>query len=120
MIKRMLVATFFLFAVLLFMLPRTDDESKQKMASAAMLMCSNELRSAVAKQLLAEEAVTARFDNRCPDLIATLTVDEEGAIALQGAQHHIEMELTPRIEGGTVRWGCRGTPAQSVSKLCKP
>ena len=29
MIKRMTVATFILFAVLLFMLPRTDDTSKK-------------------------------------------------------------------------------------------
>ena len=120
MIKRMIVATFLIFAVLLFMLPRTDDESKRKMASAAMLMCSNEFRSAVAAQLQAQQTPSARFDNRCPDLIATLSVDEEGGITLRGAQHNIEMKLTPRIDGGVVRWGCRGTPAQSITKLCKP
>jgi hypothetical protein len=120
MIKRMTVGTFILFAVLLFMLPRTDDDSKKKMASAAMLMCSTDFRKTVADQMLRGDLIELRFTNSCPDLIAALNVDEEGVIRLQGAKHGISMELTPSVEAGAVRWRCQGKPAQAITKLCKP
>ncbi len=120
MIKRMLVATFILFAVLLLMLPRTDDASKKKMASAAMLMCSKDFRKAVSEGVLREEAVALQFNNSCPDLIATLVVDEDGGMTLHGAQHGVTMELTPVVELGEVRWSCHGEPAEVITTLCKP
>ena len=120
MIKRMTVATFILFALLLFMLPRTDDASKKKMASAAMLMCSNGFRQAVMERVGSGQPMELQFDNSCPELIADVLVDESGTITLQGAQHGIRMELSPVSEGGRFRWSCSGEPAEAITKLCKP
>ena len=120
MIKRMVVATFLLFAVLLFMLPRTDEASKMKMVSAAMLMCSNDFRKSVAESLLQEEVSKLRFGNRCPDLIARLELDDDGVITLHGAQHGIVMELVPEVGHGQLHWSCHGTPAGAITSLCKP
>lgn len=120
MIKRMLVATFILFAMLLFLLPRTDDVSKKKMSSAAMLMCSKEFRKAVAAQVLHDEPITLQFNNNCPELIAAIDVAEDGTLTLHGAQHGVLMTLTPMVEFGDVRWSCRGEPPQTTTALCKP
>lgn len=120
MIKRMIIAVVVIFGVLLLMLPKTDDTSKKKMASAGMLMCSNDFRKAVAQRLLRGDALDLEFSNSCPNLIAALTLDEEGVITLRGAKHGVTLVLSPRTEGGAVRWSCRGEPAQLVPKLCKP
>lgn len=120
MIRRMVVATFLLFAVLLFMLPRTDEDAKRKMVSGAMLMCSNEFRKAVEEMLLREEEPTVKFNNRCPDLIARLEIDDESVLTLYGAQYGIVMELVPEIGQRRVRWSCHGTPAEAITSLCKP
>jgi hypothetical protein len=120
MIKRMLVGTFILFAILLLMLPKTDETSKKKMASAGMLMCSNDFRKAVTERLQRGEALDLQFDNSCPKLIAALQLDDAGVITLHGAQHGVTLVLTPRSDGGAVRWSCRGQPAELVTKLCKP
>lgn len=120
MIKRMLIAVTFLFAVLLLMLPKTDEASKRKMGSAAMLMCSNEFRKEIAALVLRDEAVQLHFDNHCPELISKLELDEEGALTLYSAQHNVSMQLTPVVEAGRVRWSCRGEPAESITGLCKP
>lgn len=120
MIKRMSVATFLLFAVLLLMLPRTDDTSKKKMASAAMLMCSNAFREEIAKQLTGGDEINVTVNITCPDLLAAMRVDDDGVVNLLGARHGINMVLTPRMEQGKVRWGCRGTPPEAITKLCRP
>lgn len=120
MIKRMLVAVTILFAVLLFMLPKTDDASKKKMASAAMLMCSNDFRKAVADQLQNKKENILKFDNRCPELIANLNVNDEGEITLIGAKHGLQIVLTPIEESTGIRWSCKGQPADAITKLCKP
>lgn len=120
MIRRMIVAVAILFAVLLLMLPSTDEASKKKMASAAMLMCSNDYRQRLAGQLQQDESPMPAFDNSCPELIAAVTLGEDGEMTLHGAQYGIVMVLTPLIEEGEVRWRCRGEPAEAITKLCKP
>ncbi len=120
MIKRMVVAVAVLFAVLLFMLPKTNDASKKKMASAAMLMCSNEFRKAVADQLQNKEESIPKFDNRCPELITALNVNDEGEITLTGDKHGLQIVLTPIEEATGIRWSCKGQPAEAITKLCKP
>ncbi|MDH5785463.1 MAG: hypothetical protein OEZ16_07640 [Chromatiales bacterium] len=120
MIKRMVVATFVIFAILLFMLPRTDGAGKHKMTSGAMLMCTNDLRKTINKQLQQGTEITARFDNRCPDLVSSVVIDPEGSMTLHGAQYGIVMELSPVQELGEVHWRCLGTPAESITSLCKP
>lgn len=120
MIKRMIIGVTILFAVLLLMLPKTDDASKRKMASAAMLMCSNDFRKAVAEQVRRAEEINRVFHNTCPKLIAGLDVDESGEVTLRGAQHGVTMVLTPVMEHGELRWSCRGEPAAAIASLCKP
>lgn len=120
MIKRMIVAVAVLFAILLLMLPKTDDASKKKMASAAMLMCSSDFRKEVAQQVLAEGEVDQTFNNKCPELIASLSADEAGVVTLHGAKHGVTMVLTPQVVQGEVRWSCHGEPRETLTKLCKP
>ncbi len=120
MIKRMIIAVVILFAVLLFMLPKTDDASKKKMASAAMLMCSNDFRKAVADHLHNKKEGFPKFDNRCPELIAKISVDDEGTINLIGAKHGLHIVLTPIEVSTGIRWSCHGQPAEAITKLCKP
>ncbi len=120
MIKRMIVAVAILFAVLLFMLPKTDDASKKKMASAAMLMCSNDFRKSVADHLQNKKEDTPKFQNHCPELIADLNVNDEGEITLIGAKHGLHIVLTPIEEAAGIRWSCHGQPAEAITKLCKP
>ncbi|MGM0595389.1 MAG: hypothetical protein ACQETD_12720, partial [Pseudomonadota bacterium] len=106
--------------ILLLMLPDRDEQSVSRIASASMLMCTQALREQVAKQVLAGEAVTARFDNTCPDLIDSLTLSEEGEILIKGASHPVSMQMVPVVEGEAVRWSCRGEPEELVTKLCSP
>ena len=112
-----------LFAVLLLLLPKTDDVSKKKMVSAAMLMCSKDFRKQVVEQLHSAEPGELGelpFNNSCPNLIASVDVDEAGKITLRGSQHGIRMVLTPKIASGNVRWSCQGQPAEIITPLCKP
>ena len=120
MIKRMIVAVVILFAVLLLMLPKTDDASKKKMASAAMLMCSNDFRKAVAENLRNNKEGVVEFNNRCPDLIVRISVDDEGEMTLIGAKHGLQIVLTPIVESTKIRWSCHGQPTEAITKLCKP
>lgn len=120
MISRWIAGVVLLFGILLLMLPKTDEESLAKIASTSMLMCSSELRDAVAQQVLREEEVTVTFGNRCPDLIASLEVSPAGEIAIVGNKHSLRMTLTPVVENGEVVWHCQGEPAASITKLCKP
>jgi hypothetical protein len=120
MIKRMLLGVAILFGMLLLLLPKSDEGSKKKMVSAAMLMCSNDFRQAVAAQLRRDEAVELVFDNSCPELIATLVADEKGTVTLRGARHGITMVLTPVAEPGGLRWRCQGEPAEIITRLCRP
>ena len=119
MISRLVVGIVLLFGILLMMLPDTDEESLAKIATASMLMCTLDLREQVALQVLKEETVAVEFGNKCPDLIASLEVDEAGEIVISGNKHQIEMTLSPVVEGAKVRWSCRGVPATAVTKLCK-
>jgi hypothetical protein len=120
MIARWVVGVVLLFGILLLMLPRTDEVSLARIASASMLMCTQALREEVAQQLHEEEAVTLRFDNHCPDLIARLVLDESGEIVIIGNSHPLQMTLQPVVESGKVRWRCRGEPADRITSLCKP
>ncbi len=116
----MIFAVASLFIILLLMLPKGDPDSQKKMASASMLMCSQEYREMVATWLASEEAPLPAFDNRCPGVISSLAVDEDGVMTLHNATHGLTLMLTPQQEPGGLRWGCRGKPAQLVTKLCKP
>lgn len=120
MIKRVIVSLALLFGILLLTLPKTDNESVAKIASGAMLMCTLDFRKQVEAQLDRGEAVSAEFNNSCPDTIASLEISEQGEIVITGNKHPLTMTLTPVMENGKVRWSCQGTPAGSVSKLCKP
>ena len=120
MIKRMIIAVVILFAILLLMLPKTDDTSKNKMASAAMLMCSNDYRKAVAERLRNNAPLDLIFTNNCPKLISNLVMEESGDITIRGAKHGIILTLTPAITSAGVRWSCHGEPAEAITKLCKP
>lgn len=120
MIKRIIVSLVLLFGILMLTLPKTDEKSVAKIASGSMLMCSLDFRKQVEQQVLKEESVTSEFNNTCPDLIASLEVSEEGEIVITGNKHQLTMTLVPVVEGGKVRWSCRGEPAESVTKLCKP
>lgn len=120
MISRWAVGVALLFGILLFMLPKTDEQSLARIASASMLMCTKDFRERVAQQVMKGEIVDAEFRNKCPDLIATLEVDEQGGMVIAGNSHKLRMTLKPVVEDGKVRWSCRGEPAASVAKLCKP
>ncbi len=120
MIIRWVVGVVLLFGILLLMLPKSDKESIDKIASASMLMCTLDFREQVAQQLARKEAVAVKFKNTCPDLIAALEVGELGDMVITGNKHPMKMTLSPVIEGDKVRWSCRGEPAGAVTKLCKP
>ena len=120
MISRWIISVVLLFGILLLMLPNTDEESLAKIASASMLMCTVDFREQVAEKVVGAEAVAIEFQNKCPDLIADLEVDERGAMVITGSKHQLKMSLTPLFEAGAGRWSCRGAPAAAVTKLCKP
>lgn len=120
MISRWVVGVALLFGILLFMLPKTDEQSLSRIASASMLMCTKDFREQVARQVIRGEIVAAEFRNKCPDLIASLEIDDQGGMVIAGNKHKLKMALKPVVEGGKVRWSCRGEPAASVAKLCKP
>ena len=120
MMIRWVVGVALLFGVLLMMLPKTDEQSLARIASASMLMCTKDFREQLAQQVVSKEAVTAEFKNQCPDLIARLEMDEQGEVVIFGNKHALKMTLTPVVEENKVRWSCRGEPAASVAKLCKP
>jgi hypothetical protein len=119
MIVRWIVGVALLFGILLVMLPKTDETSLAKIASQAMLMCTKDFREQVEQKLVQDEAVTLEFKNTCPDLIARVTVDERGNMVVAGNRHPLKMTLSPVVEGGAVRWHCRGEPAASVTSLCR-
>lgn len=119
MIKRMIVGVAILFAILLFMLPKTDESSKKKMASASMLLCTRDYRTAIAAQLAHHQTVDLVFDNKCPALISGVEVSEEGALTLYNKSYGLVLMLTPMIEKGQVRWSCHGEPATQITSLCK-
>ena len=120
MIGRWVVGVVLLFGILLFMLPKRDEQSLARIASTSMLMCTKDFRERVAAQVLRQETVTAQFGNTCPDLIASLDVGERGEVVITGNRHRLKMMLSPVVEGGKVRWSCRGEPAASVARLFKP
>lgn len=120
MISRWIVGVVLLFGILLMMLPNTDEESLARIASASMLMCTMDFREQVARQVIRDEVIAVEFRNTCPDLIAALDVSESGELVITGNKHQMKMTLSPVVEGGKVRWSCRGEPATVVTKLCKP
>ncbi len=101
------------------MLPKTDEQSLSRIASASMLMCTVDFRDQVAQQVVREEAVTVKFRNKCPNLIDSLEVGEQGNVVITGKKHQLKMTLIPLVEDGKVRWSCRGEPAPFVAKMCK-
>jgi hypothetical protein len=119
MIIRWVVGVALLFGILLMMLPKRDEASLATIASQAMLMCSKDFREQVAQQVIRKEAVAVEFENTCPDLIASLAVDARGEMVIAGNKHALKMTLSPVVEGGKVRWSCRGEPAAAVTKLCR-
>ena len=116
----MIFAVASLFIILLLMLPKSDPDAQAKMASAAMLMCAKEYRQTVATWLAAEDSELTPFANHCPATISSLQVDEAGGITLTNTTHQLTVVLTPRQQPGGLEWGCRGEPAQRITKLCKP
>jgi hypothetical protein len=119
MIGRWVVGVALLFGILLMTLPKRDEASLARIASQSMLMCSKDFRERVAQQVIRQEAVALEFENTCPDLIASLAVDQRGEMVIAGNRHPLKMTLTPVMEGGAVRWNCRGEPAAAVTKLCR-
>lgn len=119
MIIRWVVGVALLFGILLMLLPKRDEASLARIASQAMLMCSKDFREQVAQQVIRQEAVAVEFENKCPDLIASLVVDARGEMVIAGNRHALTMTLSPAVEGGKVRWNCRGEPAAAVTKLCR-
>lgn len=119
MIIRWVVGVALLFGILLMLLPKRDEASLARIASQAMLMCSKDFREQVAQQVIRQEAVAVEFENKCPDLIASLVVDARGEMVIAGNRHALTMTLIPAVEGGKVRWNCRGEPAAAVTKLCR-
>ena len=120
MIKRIVVSVTILFSILLLLLPKTDDASKIKIASASMLMCTSDYRAAVAEQVSHNEDVDVEFKNKCSDLITDLAVDEGGMITIVSEKYHLSMVLSPVLESDRVRWSCQGRPAEAITALCKP
>ena len=119
MITRWVVGVALLFGILLTMLPKRDEASLARIASQAMLMCTQDFRARVAQKVVREEAVALEFSNTCPDLIASLDVDARGGMVIAGNKHPLKMKLTPVVDGGKVRWSCHGEPAAAVTKLCR-
>jgi hypothetical protein len=120
MIVRWIIGIGLLFGILLVMLPKTDDEALVKIGSASMLMCTMDFREQVAHQVIRKETITADFNNTCPELIASVELDEQGGILIVGNKYPVKMSLSPVVESGKVRWSCQGDPAEAVTKLCKP
>lgn len=120
MMGRWVVGVILLFVILLMMLPDTDEESLSRIGSASMLACTKNIRTQIKEQLLHNEAVTTEHDVSCPDLIASLKVNERGQMVITGNKHKVTMQLSPVFENGKLRWSCTGKPAGSVTNLCKP
>ncbi|MCW8827739.1 MAG: hypothetical protein OQK94_01650 [Gammaproteobacteria bacterium] len=120
MISRWVVGVALLFGILLLMLPDRDEQSIARIGSASMLVCTKELREQVAKQVLAKETVAVTFSNSCPELIASLKVDDRGTMVIVGNRHPVTMRLYPQVENGKIRWRCHGEPAELITGLCKP
>jgi hypothetical protein len=119
MITRMIAAVVVLFAILLMLLPRSDETSLARIASASMLMCTKDFRAALAEELDSGNGVGVSFDNRCPGLIVKVDVEEDGRMTIHGKEHGLKLVLSPKPEEGEVRWSCRGDPAGKVTPLCK-
>jgi hypothetical protein len=119
MISRWVVGVALLFGILLMMLPKRDEASLARIGSQAMLMCTKDFREHVAQKLIREETVALEFRNTCPDLIASLEMDERGDMVITGNKHRLKMALSPVVEGGKVRWSCHGEPAAAVTRLCR-
>lgn len=119
MIIRWVIGVGLLFGILLMTLPKRDEASLAKISSQAVLMCTKDFRGRVAQKLLQKEVVDVEFKNRCPDLIASLKMDERGEMVITGNKRQMKMTLTPVVEGGKVRWTCHGEPAALMTKLCR-
>jgi len=120
MIFRWLFGVALLFAILLVLLPNKGENSDARIASASMLACTLDFREQVGRQLAAKAAVTAKYNNKCQNVIAAVEVGEHGEIAITGTQHQLRLTLSPVESNGKLRWSCRGEPAEAVTKLCKP
>lgn len=120
MAGRWLVGIILLFMILLMMLPDRDEQSLSRIGSASMLACTKALRSEVAEQLRDDRPVSVRFDNTCPELIASLEVNREGGMVIRGKRYKVTLRLEPVMEGGTLRWSCRGEPQALVTTFCRP
>lgn len=120
MLSRWVVGVVLLFGILLFMLPKTDEKSLSRIASTSMLACTKEVRQKVAQQVLRKDTVAVEFKNDCPELIASLEINDQGEMLIAGNKYTLTMRLTPVVEDGKVRWSCRGSPVEAVTKLCKP
>jgi len=119
MINRGVAGVILLFGILLLMLPKRDEASLAKIASGSMLMCTLDYREQVERQVLQGESVSVAFQNKCPDLIASLEVNAQGEMIITGNKHPLKMTLFPVVENGKIRWSCHGEPQASVTKLCK-
>lgn len=120
MFSRWIVGVVLLFGILLFMLPKTDEQSLAKIGSTSMLACTKDVRNQVASQILKEQAIAVKFENKCPDLIASLEVSEQGDMVITGNRHKLTMRLSPVVEASKVRWSCHGEPSELITKLCQP
>jgi len=106
--------------VLLLMLPNKGKDSDARIASASMLACTLDFRDRVGLQLVRKETITAKFENKCPNVVAAVVDGERGDIVITGTQHQLKLTLSPIIENDKVHWSCRGEPVAAVTKLCKP
>lgn len=120
MIYRWLIGVALLFAILLLMLPSKDEKSIAKIASASMLACTLDFREQVGVQLIRKEVISAKFQNKCQNVIASVEVGEQGDIVIIGKEHGLKLTLSPAMDGGKLRWSCQGMPTEAVTKLCKP
>lgn len=120
MMGRWVVGVILLFMILIMMLPDTDEKSLSRIGSASMLACTKEIRTQIGEKMLNSEAVSTEHKISCPDLITSLKVNEQGHMLIVGNKYKVRMELDPVIENGKIRWSCTGTPAESVTNLCKP
>lgn len=120
MIQRVIVSLVVLFGMLMLLLPRTDDASVARIASAAMLKCTMDVREQVAQQVLKHKSVTGQFENPCPEMIAALEVSELGELVITGTKHSLVLTLSPVVEDKQVLWSCIGEPVAVVTPLCTP
>lgn len=120
MMTRWVAGVVVLFGILIMMLPKTDEQSKVKIGSASMLMCTREFRQEVERQLLANRPASAEFSNHCPELVDRIEMDTEGNMVIAGRKYPVRMTLRPVMEHGGVRWSCVGEPADRITNLCKP